>query len=70
MTHDNIHNGRRPLIEGRYMRCPRCKQLHDILKYVPLEQKKEFELETNPVYKCPQCRWIFSPAPFILEVFS
>lgn len=46
------------------MRCPRCKELHDILRYVPMGQVEEFIEETNPVYKCPSCRWIFSPVAF------
>jgi DNA-directed RNA polymerase subunit RPC12/RpoP len=61
---------RRPLIEGRRMRCPRCKRLHDILQYVPLMEIEEFATETNPIYKCPTCRWMFSPSPHILEVFA
>jgi uncharacterized protein with PIN domain len=58
-----------PLIDGRRMRCPRCKELHDILAYVPMKQIPEFAAETNPIYKCPSCRWIFSPAPHALEDF-
>jgi hypothetical protein len=27
-------------------------------------QVEEFVEETNPVYKCPTCRWIFSPVQF------
>jgi hypothetical protein len=23
---------------------------------------EEFADETNPIYKCPLCRWVFSPA--------
>jgi hypothetical protein len=23
---------------------------------------EEFADETNPIYKCPSCRWVFSPA--------
>lgn len=46
------------------MRCPRCKVLHDILQHVPMGQVEEFIEETNPVYKCPGCRWIFSPVQF------
>jgi hypothetical protein len=23
---------------------------------------EEFAAETNPVYRCPGCRWVFSPA--------
>ena len=66
---DLHRTSRIPLIEGRRMRCPRCKNLHDILKYVPLMEIEEFQAETNPIYKCPKCRWMFSPAPHILEVF-
>ena len=51
------------------MRCPRCRKQHDILRYVPMEQIEEFVTETNPIYKCPSCRWIFSPAPYVLENF-
>ncbi len=51
------------------MRCPRCKEKHDILAYVPMAQIEEFADETNPIYKCPDCRWIFSPAPHVLETF-
>jgi uncharacterized C2H2 Zn-finger protein len=53
---------RRKLIEGRFMRCPRCKRQHDVLQYVPLEIIEEFAAETTPVYKCPKCKWIFAPA--------
>ena len=53
---------KRVLIEGRNMRCPRCKRLHDILKYIPMKQIEEFVEDTTPVYKCPACRWIFAPA--------
>lgn len=52
---------KRRLIEGRMMRCPRCKQLHDILAYVPLRVIPEFASETTPIYKCPNCRWQFAP---------
>jgi len=44
------------------MFCPRCKQRHDILDYVPMMQIEEFADETAPCYKCPSCRWIFAPA--------
>lgn len=52
------------------MVCPRCKKPHDILTYVPLMQVQEFCAETNPIYKCPTCRWIFSPAQHVVEVFD
>lgn len=55
------------IVNGRYMICPRCKKQHDVLRYVPMGQIEEFYAETNPVYKCPQCRWIFSPAAHVLE---
>lgn len=51
-----------PLIEGRYMRCPRCKAKHDVLRFIPMGVIEEYEDETNPIYKCPSCRWVFSPA--------
>lgn len=44
------------------MFCPRCKREHDVLQYKRLEEIEEFSLETTPVYKCPSCRWLFSPA--------
>jgi rubredoxin len=51
------------------MICPRCETEHDILQYVPMEQIEAYAEETNPVYRCPTCRWVFSPAPHVLEVF-
>lgn len=53
---------RERLIEGRLMTCPRCREKHDILRYVPMGVIEEFADETNPIYKCPTCRWVFSPA--------
>lgn len=52
----------RPLIEGRLLRCPRCKKQDDVLAYKRLGMVEEFARETTPVYKCPSCRWIFAPA--------
>lgn len=43
------------------MRCPRCKNLHDLLQYVPMRLIEEFAAETTVIYKCPTCRWIFAP---------
>lgn len=43
------------------MRCPRCKQQHDVLRYTPMRQIEEFTTETTPIYKCPNCRWLFAP---------
>lgn len=52
---------RTSLIVGAQMRCPRDRQLRNILAYRPLEDKAEFAEETNPIVKCPDCGWIFSP---------
>jgi hypothetical protein len=63
MTDAKRRPRREPLIVGgRYMTCPRCREQHDILLYVPMGQVEEFKEETVPVYKCPTCRWIFAPA--------
>ncbi len=61
---------RTPLIRGSKMVCPRCKEEHNILAYVPLMQIEEFEDETNPIYKCPLCRWMFSPTIHVEELFG
>lgn len=55
------------LLHGRNMQCPRCRTFHDVLRYQPMEQIDEFKEETYPIYKCPSCRWRFSPAPTIEE---
>ena len=47
------------LQQGSKMECERCKREHDVLAYVPLKQMRP-DL-TNPIYKCPSCRWLFSP---------
>lgn len=70
MNVTDVNRRTHKLIEGRRMFCPRCKNSFDILRYVPLLQVEEYVAETNPVYKCPECRWIFSPAPHVIEVFS
>jgi hypothetical protein len=44
------------------MICPRWRTPHNVLRYVPMGIIEEFKDETNPVYKCPSCRWIFSPS--------
>lgn len=49
------------LIVGRNMRCPRCEELHDILRYVPMGLQEKYARETTMVYKCPSCKWIFAP---------
>lgn len=70
MATDAMRSKQESLInDGRYMKCPRCREVHDILKYVPMGQVEEFLSETNPIYKCPSCRWIFSPAKNVVEDF-
>lgn len=57
-----MQNGKKKLINGRLMTCPRCKREHDILQYICLETIEEFASETTSVYKCPTCKWLFAPA--------
>lgn len=59
---------RERLIDGHLMKCPRCRAKNDILRYVPMGIIEEFATETNPIYKCPECRWVFSPALTIEEL--
>lgn len=59
---------RNRLIEGRFMQCPRCRVKNDVLRFVPMGIVEEFALETNPIYKCPECRWVFSPSLTIEEL--
>jgi rubredoxin len=63
--------GKRPkrrLIEGRNMRCPRCKRPRDVLAYTPMKMIEEFIGETTPIYKCPDCSWMFAPAdPIVID---
>ena len=57
------------LIEGSKMHCPRCKKLQPVETFMRMQEIEEFESETNPIYKCSQCKWIFSPGdptlPFV-----
>jgi uncharacterized protein with PIN domain len=50
------------------MRCPRCKKRQDVLRFVPMGVIEEYITETNPIYKCPSCRWVFSPSLTIAEL--
>lgn len=54
------------LLNGRMMSCPRCKRSRDILQFVPMKMIEEFAHDTTPVYKCPECHWIFAPADSLL----
>ena len=51
----------RRLIVGGKMHCPRCKKLQAIESYMRMSESPEFDSETNPIYKCSECKWIFSP---------
>ena len=63
---------RLPLIEGRFMRCPRCRRKFDILAFKALEMPQEFKRDLTPVYKCPKsaldengehgCGFLFAPS--------
>jgi transposase-like protein len=53
---------KKSLLNGHMLRCPRCKKEHSIESYMRLAEAKEFEHETNPIYKCESCKWIFSLA--------
>ena len=59
------------LLNGRLLTCPRCKKDFDLLQYNRLMESPEFQEQTNPVYKCPGCRWIFSLSDnLVFEVLS
>jgi len=55
---------------GGKMHCPRCKKLQPLETFMRMIESPEFELETNPIYKCQLCKWIFSPGdptlPFVM----
>lgn len=58
------------LIVGSKMHCPRCKKLLPVLSFMRMEESPEFEEETNPIYKCSECKWIFSPGnPLLLRAY-
>lgn len=52
------------------MRCPRCREQQDVLAFVPMGMIEEYAEETNPIYKCRMCRWVFSPALRISEMLA
>lgn len=53
---------KKSLLNGRMLTCPRCKKEHSVESYLRLGEAEEFKTETNPVYKCSSCKWIFSLA--------
>jgi phage FluMu protein Com len=50
------------LLNGRFLKCPRCKQESSVEEYLRLGEAEEYKAETVPIYKCPKCKWIFSLA--------
>jgi len=58
------------LVIGGKLTCPRCKKLQPLESYMRMLESPEFESETNPIYKCSLCKWIFSPGdpslPFVM----
>ena len=56
------------IADSRHMRCPRCEELYDILQFIPLVEIEDYAKETNPIYKCPGCKWLFSPALTIKKI--
>lgn len=61
-----------PLIEGRHMTCPRCREKRDILAFQRFGEVEEFASDTAPIYKCPKakggCGWIFAPAEHTIHI--
>jgi hypothetical protein len=70
IVYDSIQmdeNSKRLIVGGK-MHCPRCKKLQPVLSFMRMEESPEFEDETNPIYKCSLCKWIFSPGdPLLLS---
>lgn len=65
----NAMRRKRSLINGTKLMCPRCKEDHNLLAYVPLMEIEDYAEDTVPIYKCPSCRWMFALAPRLQEVF-
>lgn len=51
----------RNLFEAGKLRCPKDKQLRDILSYKRFELSKEFQNQLNVVLRCEFCGHLFSP---------
>lgn len=63
------HDHEERLFVGRQLRCPRCRRLFDILRFIPMERPVAFEAQLNWLTKCPGCRFVFSPVVTIEERF-
>lgn len=55
MTKEN-----KSLLNGRFLTCPRCEVTQDILTYVPLQEISEYAAQTQPIYKCRNCKFLFA----------
>lgn len=53
-------NETKSLLDGRFLTCPRCKVKADILTYVPLQEIPEYAAQTQPIYKCKNCKFLFA----------
>lgn len=51
-----------PLVDGRWMTCPRCRTTRDMLLYKKMDMEPDYADSLTPCYKCPSCRFIFAPA--------
>lgn len=58
----------RPLFEAGRLRCPKDKQLHDLLSYKRFDVPHEFEAQLNVVLRCVSCGHVFSPSLDIADM--
>lgn len=56
MSESNVNS----LLNGRFLRCPRCEVEADILTYVPLQEIAKYAAQTQPIYKCRNCKFVFA----------
>lgn len=48
------------LLNGRFLKCPRCEQESDLLAFIPLAEIPKYAAFTQPIHKCPKCKWVFA----------
>jgi len=53
--------------EGK-MICPRCEKHQDILSYKALKTYGDYNCA--PIYKCANCRAVFSPMPDLFDLIK
>ncbi len=53
------------IIDGRYLRCPGCENVQDVLAYVPLEYSEKYAEQVIPPLKCTieGCKHVFALRP-------